>query len=187
MPDVAPLVQESSSAAPGSNRVLVPKAGVLSFPLPAPNQDELSTVNAVVKIYNESHRGFEFAVVQGTSLLHVVPRQMTGLSGNLEPVKPILDTVITIEPREPTSYALIEEICKKISINTNTNVGMGTVPTNMLIQTKTSIGGSGKTTRSILAQWILENGAGLSLSWLLLYYPQEYSLNISWVAPVDKR
>jgi len=59
-------------------------------------------VNTVVKIYNESHRGFVFAVVQGVGLLHVVPRQMTGLSGKLEPVKLVLDTVITIEPKERT-------------------------------------------------------------------------------------
>ena len=83
---------------------------------------------------------------------------MTGLSGNLEPVKPVLDTVITIEPKERTAYELIEGICKKIAISTNTNVVMGTVPTNMLSQTKTSIGGSGKTARSILEQLILETG-----------------------------
>jgi hypothetical protein len=35
--------------------------------------------------------------VQGAGLLHVVPRKMTGLSGNLEPVKPILDTAITVD------------------------------------------------------------------------------------------
>jgi hypothetical protein len=122
MPDVTPSVQEGSSVAPGTSYLTVPKAAILSFPLPATNQDELSTVNAVVKIYNESHRGFVFAVVRGPGLLHVVPQKVTGLSGNLEPVKPVLDTVITIEPKERTADALIEEICKKISISTNTHV-----------------------------------------------------------------
>jgi hypothetical protein len=89
MPDVTPSVQEGSSVAPGANGVLVPKAAILSFPLPATSQDKSSTVNSVVKIYNESHRGFEFAVVQGAGLLHVVPRQMIDLSGNLEAVKPV--------------------------------------------------------------------------------------------------
>jgi hypothetical protein len=64
-----------------------------------------------VKIYNEGHRSNVFAVVRGVvGLLHVVPRQMTGLSGNPEPVKPVLDTVITIAPRERTSDALLEEM-----------------------------------------------------------------------------
>jgi hypothetical protein len=117
--------------------------------------------------------------VQGVSLLHVVPQKVTGLSGNLEPVKPVLDTVITIEPKERTSYALIEEVCDKIPIATNPHVIFGTVPENRLDNTKTSIGGFGETARSILEQWILERGA--RLSWQLLYSPDEkwgYSLNI---------
>ena len=167
-----------------NNRTLVPKGGNLTFTLPSVDPDELVAVEALLKSYNESHRGFEFAVVRGAGLLHVVPRKATGLSGNLEPVKPVLDTVITIEPRERTSEALIEEICNKISIATNTHVEMGTIPINLLIRTKTSVGGSGRSARSILEQWILERRAGLS--WRLLYEPGEkdYALNISQVAPV---
>jgi hypothetical protein len=167
----------------------VPKGGGLSFSLPSADPDELGAVEALVKGYNASRGGNLFAVVRGASLLHVVPRQMTGLSGTLEPVKPVLDTLVTIDPKERTAFALIDEICKKISIATNTHVGMGTVPMNMLSQTKTSIGGSGKTARSILEQVIVETGARLSLSWLLFYGPDDkgYSLNISWVPPVAKQ
>ena len=182
MPDVTPSVQEGSSIAPGASHVTVPRAAVLSFPLPATDQDELSTVNSVLKSYSESHRGFEFAVVQGAGLLHVVPRQARGLSGNLEPVKPVLDTVITIEPKKRTSEALIDEVCKKVSIATNTNVGMGTIDPNLLHRTTTSVGGSGRTARSILERWILERYSGFS--WRLLYEPDKsYDLNISLVAP----
>jgi hypothetical protein len=183
MPDVTPSVQEGSSVVPGASHVTVPNAAILSFPLPATNQDELTSVNAVVKIYNESHRGFAFAVMQGAGLLHVVPRQMTGLAGNLEPVTPVLDAVITIEPKERTAEEFLEEIFKKVSIATNTHLEMGTVSQNMLHLTKTSIGGSG-TARSILEQWILELRGGFSGR--LLYFPPDktYSLNISQEAPV---
>jgi hypothetical protein len=99
-----------------------------------------------------------------------VPRNVTGLSGNLEPVKPILDTVITIEPKERNAEALIVEVLKKISIATNTHVGIGSDPANMLKNAKTSIGGSGKTARSILEQWIVESDA--SVSWRLVYWPE---------------
>jgi hypothetical protein len=176
-------------AAQREHRRLGPKGGSLSFTLPSADPDELGAVEALVKSYNASRGGNAFAVVQGASLLHVVPQQMTGSSGNLEPVKPILDTVMTIEPKERTAFALIEEICKKISIATNKNVVMGIVPTNMLSQTKTSIGGSGKTARSILEQLIVETGSPLSLSWRLFYGPDVkwYVLNISWVPPVAKQ
>jgi hypothetical protein len=94
-------------------------------------------------------------------------------------VKPVLDTVITIEPRERTSEALIEEVLKKVSIATNTHLAMGTIDPNLLHHTKTSMGGSGRTARSILEQWMLERRA--RLSWRLLYGPDEkdYVLNIS--------
>jgi hypothetical protein len=125
--------QLQAAQQPGANnRTLVPKGGSLSFTLPSADPDELGAVEALLKSYNESHRGFEFAVVQGASLLHVVPRKARGLSGNLEPVKPVLDALITIEPRERTSYALIKEILKKISIATNTKVEMGTISANLL-------------------------------------------------------
>jgi len=165
---------------PASQRTLVPNGGSLTFTLPSADPGELGAVEALLKSYNESHRGFEFAVVHGAGLLHVVRRKARGLSGNLEPVKPVLDTVITIEPRERTSEALIEEVLKKVSIATNTNVGMGTISFNMLTRTKTSIGGSGRTARLILEQWMLERRS--RFSWRLLYepdYDKGYDLNIS--------
>jgi hypothetical protein len=167
-------------------RTLVPKGGSLSFTLPSADPDELGAVEALVKSYNASRGGNVFAVVQGLGLLHVVPRQMTGLSGNLEPVKPVLDTVITIEPKERTADALIEEVCKKISIATNTHVGTGPAAMNIL-QTKTSIGGSGKTARLILEQLILE--IGVPLSWRLFYGPDVkwYVLNIYRVDFLNKQ
>ena len=45
-----PSVQEGSSVAPDASHYNIPKAAILSFPLPPPNQDELGTVKAVVKI-----------------------------------------------------------------------------------------------------------------------------------------
>jgi hypothetical protein len=144
--------QLQAAQQPASQRTLVPKGGSLTFTLPSADPDELGAVEALLKSYNESHRGFEFAAVQGVGLLHVVPRQARGLSGNLEPVKPVLDTVITIEPKERTSVALLEEVFKKISIATGTHVGLGTAPANMFFRSKTSIGGSGRTARSILEQ-----------------------------------
>jgi hypothetical protein len=187
-PSVQPSVLQSAQREPGAhNRALVPKGGSLSFNLPSADPVELGAVEALLRSYNESHRGFEFAVVRGASLLHVVPRKARGLSGNLEPVTPVLDTIITIEPRERTSGALLEEICNKISIATNTNVVMPGIPGNMLSLTKTSIGGPGKTARSILEQWLLEGGG--RLSWHLFYEPavKWYILNIREVDSVKKQ
>ena len=151
-------------------RDIAPKGGSLTFTLPSADPDELGAVEALVKSYNASRGGNVFAVVRGAGLLHVVPRNVTGLSGNFEPVNPKLDTVITIEPMERTAEALIEEVLKKISIATNTHVVIGSNPANMLNLAKTSIGGSGKTARSILEQWIVESDE--PVSWRLVYWPE---------------
>jgi hypothetical protein len=145
------------------------------LPCHLPIRMELGVVEALLKSYNESHRGF--AVVRDARLLHVVPRKARGLSGNLELVKPVLDTVITIEPRERTSDALLEEVCNQISIATNTHVVFGTISMNLLTLTKTSIGGSGTTARSILEQWIRKDAPNCRVGF---YSPDEkdYSLNI---------
>ncbi|MGH6811185.1 MAG: hypothetical protein ACREDM_02190 [Methylocella sp.] len=129
------------------HRTLVPKGGSFSFTLPSANPDELGAVEALVKTYNASRGDDVFAVAHGASLLHVAPRRAMGFSRT---VKPVLDAVITVAPKERTRFALLEEVCKKVSIGTSPKVDVGTVPTNLLIQTKTSIGGSGKTARSIL-------------------------------------
>ncbi|MGH6868803.1 MAG: hypothetical protein ACREDA_08040, partial [Methylocella sp.] len=106
--------------------------------------------------------------------------QARGLSGNLEPVKPVLDTVITIEPKERTGEALLEEVLKKVSIATNTHVWIGLAPQ---LRTKTAIGGSGKTARSILEQLILEQRSGFS--WVLFYGPDDktYAFSITQMSP----
>ncbi len=180
MGDMVDVVQ-----APGAKPRTVPKWS-LSFTLPSAGQDQANAVGALVKTYNASGGGNLFAVVHGARLLHVIPRKVRGLSGT---VKPVLDTVITVEPKERTSEELLDEICTKVSIGANTRVGAGTIPLNMFEGTKTSIGGSGRTARSILERLIVETGTRLSLSWRLFYGPDDkgYALNISWVMPVDKQ
>lgn len=74
--------------------------------------------------------------------------------------------MITIEPKERTADTLLEEIFQKISIATNTHVEIGAVSHNLLDNSNTSIGGSGKTARSILTDGILETRA--PMSWRLL-------------------
>ncbi|MGI8568807.1 MAG: hypothetical protein ACR2KT_06910 [Methylocella sp.] len=168
--------------APGAKPRLVPKWS-LSFALPSTGQDQASAVEVLVNTYKANGHGNVFAVMHGVRLLHVVPRKVRGLSGI---VKPVLDTVITVEPKERTAEELLDEICKKISIGANTTVEVGMIQVNMFASTKTSIGSSGKTARSILEQLILELGA--PLSWQLFYDPEYkmYALNIHSVASSSK-
>ncbi|MGH6794969.1 MAG: hypothetical protein ACREDH_07175, partial [Methylocella sp.] len=176
--DVSDMVEVV--VAPGAKPRLVPKWS-LSFALPSAGQDQASAVESLVKTYNASGGGNLFAVVHGVRLLHVVPRKVRGLSGT---VKPVLDTVITVEPKERTAMQLLDEICEKISIGANTDVFVGTVPINMLFNTKTSIGGSGKTARSMLEELILALGRpGAPVTWRLLYGSEykSYAINIYFV------
>ncbi|MGH6813264.1 MAG: hypothetical protein ACREDM_13330 [Methylocella sp.] len=182
-PEVPVQSQSQLESLRGAHRTLGPKTVSLTFTLPSADPDEMAAVEALLKSYNEGHRGFEFAVVQGAGMLHIVPRQARGLSGNLEPVKPVLDTVITIEPKERAFGALLKEVFKKVSVATNTHIMFGTVSGNM-INSKTSIGGSGKTARSILEQWFLGGGG---LSWELMNAPAHNVYVFSIIQPIPNK
>jgi hypothetical protein len=180
MPDVTPAVEESAA---GATRTLA-TSGSLTFALPSAHQAQPGMIEDLVKAYNASSSGNAFAVVHGAKLLHVVPQKVIGVSG--EAARPVLDTAIKVEPKDRTALELIEEVCNKVSAAAHTNVVVGTVPTNMLINQHTSLGGSGAPARSILESLVLELGA--PVSWQLFYDPEYklYALNIDVASSADE-
>jgi hypothetical protein len=194
--DVTRSVRRSPSRAPGGllmpgHRVLIPKGGSLSITTSSGDQAESAAavrdyVEAAVNAYNASRGGEVFAVTQGDQLIHVLPRKVTGPSGTLEPVTPILDTAITIAPRERTAFALLEEICTAIAAGTTHEVVIGITPVNLLMNSRVSIVASNKAARSVLEELIQTLDA--PLSWKVFYDPglKWYVVNIN-VVPATRR
>jgi len=185
--DVTQLVQRYQGGTAETTKTLIPKGGTVSFTLPSTNSDQLTAAQALVNSYNDGRGANLFAVVRGAKLVHIVPIKVTGSSGTLEPVKPILDTIITVTPQERTALQLLEQICQAISIDTKNKVVVGTNPSNLLMQARTSIGATNKTARSLLETLILQIGA--PLSWELFYDAglKWYVLNFDLMRPVKKQ
>ena len=163
----------------GDPRLLVPSGRSLRFTLPADASAEqkVAAAQSMVGNYNASHGAATFSVSQD-GLTHVVPRQTMDASGRLMPVTPVLDTRITVAAKPRSAMELLGEICQAVSRISGQPVGIGTVPTNALLQQKIEIGANNEPARQVLEKLIVANR--LSLSWRLLYDPglKTYYLNI---------
>jgi hypothetical protein len=184
--DVTSLVRKNKSPAE-EPKVLIPKGGTLSLTVPSAGWDENSAIEAVLKTYNTTRGGNRFASLSGVRLLHVVPRKMTGPSGKLETVTPILDTIITVAPKKRSAFELLQEVCDTVSASTKEKVVVGTTPINLMMNETTAIGGSNETARSVLERLVL--GIDEPLSWQLFYDPglKWYVVNIHVVPPPPKK
>ena len=181
--DVTQSVRRDPSLAAGE-RILIPKGGRLTFTVPsAPAaEQQAAAVAGLVKSFNASRNGNLFGVVQGSRLIHVTPQQITGRAGKVEPVKPLLDTAITLPAKQRTSFELLEAICDELSAITKGTVVVGTTPVNLLASKMSSIGASKEPARAVLERLVLAQDK--ALSWQLFYDPglKWYVLNLHVVA-----
>jgi hypothetical protein len=145
-----------------------------------------------------------FKVTQEDGIFHVVPTNFVNKDGKLEQKTPILDTRITILPKQRTRIDLFGEICQSLTKSTGIPIHEGTFPRNgPQARISTSISGSDVTARSLLSQLMAEFAAPqysdivvegpdgqrrvknllvhekASLTWKLLYAPGwGYALNL---------
>lgn len=226
--DVTEQVQRTPDP---THRVICQKLGTLSFTykLPASGaspgggrlQNKAETeakvadaLSSVLEGYANS-RGLEtFTVTEEDGVFHVFPINYLNEAGKLQQMTPILDTKITILPKQRTRVALLEEICKSLTDSTGISVTPGMFPFNrgsLQAQTFTTIAGTDMTARSLLSQLIAELAAPISqnsvihipggetrqwnsvvdkggpTSWRLLYGPGwGFALNIHKVIPANR-
>jgi hypothetical protein len=180
--DVTRSVRRDPSFA-GGNRILIPKGGKLTFTVPsAPGGEQrVAAVEALVKTFNTSRNGNLFAVLKGSRFIHVTPQQIAGRAGKLEPVKPLLDTVITLPPKQRNSFELLEAICGQLSLVTKGQVVVGTAPVNLLATKNVSLGANNEPARAVLERLLLAQEK--AMSWQLFYDPglKWYVLNLHTV------
>lgn len=195
--DVTRTVRSDLSGGRTANKVMIPKGGALSFPIPIVPVEPLTqpstsrpsaAFDAVRNVLDSdaSIRGAEmFTVIQGGQLLHVVPTQRKSTSGRVEKVTPLLDIEISVESKERTAAELIDEICRSLSLMTKSTVVVGTVPAKLLMAHPTTLNASQESARSILDR--LFDEIDVPLSWQLFYDPtlKWYVLNIHTVVLIE--
>jgi hypothetical protein len=175
------VTNEISRVAPtGTFRSLIPKGGMLTFNLPtsATQEATLDSVGNLLRSYNSGRNVATFALVRGSRIAHVVPRNVLGSSGLLEPITPPLDSSIALSAAPRTGVALLQEICDAVSEASGQSIQLGLVPTNALDGQTIAVGPKAEPARALLEK-LLVNGT-IPLSWELLYDPglKTYYFNV---------
>jgi hypothetical protein len=152
-----------------------------------------------------------FTVVAENGVFHVAPTNFLNKDGKLQLITPVLDTKITILPKQRTALSLLNEICEALTKASGIQVGAGTVPMNLFMRSTTAISGSDVAARSLLSRLLVQLATPIShnvvfdgpdgkkltrkrdmyksvpLSWQLLYGPGwGYVLNIHPVIAANK-
>jgi hypothetical protein len=168
----------------GKPRVIIPAGGVFeaqyvepSDPVP-PNLQ--TAVRRVVAKYNASGLAGEFQVVEDGALLHVVPMRIRNRLGVVENQRSLLDTKLTIDARDRSALEMLQAFVEALTQASGSHVSLGTVPLNLLAQTRVSGGANDERAGTILMRTLAATGA--TLSWRLFYGPEEarpgYALNV---------
>jgi hypothetical protein len=191
--DVTSQVRRDGQADP---KVFVPRGGTFSFVYDASSigADDRSqkaarasnTIIEVLRSYAALRNAEVFRLAQENGLLHIVPTHFVNSSGQLEQMQPLLDTAISVPPKERDGASLVSEICQSLSTATHQTVIVGTGPWALFAADATTITTSGESARSVLSRLLAE--MPVALSWRLLYDPglHWYVFNVHGVDPTKR-
>jgi hypothetical protein len=211
-----------------SHRIIVQKSPTLSFAYKQPaslistgggvRQTQVDTEAAIADALSSVLQGYAvsggpvtFTVAAEGGVFHLAPTNFLNKDGKLQQMVPVLDTKITILPKQRTAESLLNEICAALTKATGIQVRAGTVPMNLFLRSTTAISGTDVDARTLLARLLAELSTPISqdgvfdgpdgekltrkreayerapLSWRLLYGPGwGYSLNIHPVTVANK-
>ena len=174
-------LDESSQAAVA--RVLVPSGGRIDMTATisgsVPNQEDIAAlVRKALDAHAENGNPGVFRLQRAGTSFHVIPSQVRTSAGQLAPKGSILDAAITISDKERDGVQTLEAICDAVAHSAGVRIGVGTIPFNMLRQTRIHLTASEESARSVLVRALA--GMHRNVSWRLFYDPglRLYVLNV---------
>ncbi len=185
--EIADVTDQVRGSKTVGQRILIPRGGSLSFAYEtvAPQADKetallaaSAAISGLLANYQTSMGSPRFAVTQEPGSLHVVPTRFMDRTGQVQDLKPILDTTVSLPPEGRTAYKLVIDLCEALSVATGQTLIPGTIPNGLLATHKTAFPVSNISARSVLDKLFADIDA--PLSWRLLYDPglNWYVLNI---------
>lgn len=177
------LVQVAPRA-PTGFRELIPRGGPLSatFEPPAPDADQAQTaaiISSIIDAYHASGYPGRFRVVRGEHMLHVVPVSVLARDGTTAMTPSILDARVSFPSQKGRNmFEGLRAMLVAVGTVTGQRINIGTVPTNLLMQSPMEEGATEVPAREFLERAL--HGTGRELSWRLLYSADEgfHALNI---------
>jgi len=164
-------VTESVAKRPINHRILVPKGGAFQFQYAVKDghsqEDTITLLRRMVAEYAAaSYQVFdvqERSTKRGTEW-HVVPVMARDKAGNFAQQTVLLDNLITIPKEKRTAMAVVDEVCRQLSIAWGHKVGVGMVPLNPLYAHQVEFGATNQPARDVLADIL-----GPRMVWQLFY------------------
>lgn len=190
--DVTDQVRGSKTVGP---RILIPLGGslLIAYESVAPQRDKETALLAasaaasgLLASYQTSMGRPRFAVIQEPGSLHVVPTRFMDRVGQVQDLKPILDTTVSLSPEGRRADKLVIDLCEALSVATGQTLVPGNIPDALLARHKTAFPVSNISARSVLDKLFAE--IDVPLSWQLFYDPglNWYVLNIHPVSVTAK-
>ena len=157
-----------------ADMVLVPRGGALAFTLSAPAVGQSSPDRGLLETLLDRYHssglpGGTFRLLQVGSGFHVIPATLRNAQGALEPRTALLDTAISIADAQRNALQMVQAITNALTESAGIRVVPGTMPTNLLHQTRVQGGAQGEVARSVLLRTL--GASKLRLSWRLLCTP----------------
>jgi len=156
-----------------SKRVFVPRSGPLVFgyaiPAGAGADVREAAVRALTDTYNTASDGARFQVVALQPYLHIVPTMSRNAAGVLEGRRSLLDVTVSMPAQEKTLMEAVTDLLQRLTESNGVQVGIGSVPINLMLQTKTSTHADNENARAILQRFL--GASDRQLSWHLTRGP----------------
>jgi hypothetical protein len=137
-------------------RALIPRGGSVSWAatFQKGSANRLSNPLGLLLELTSSHatngNPGTFLVREQQGIYFIVPAQVRGADGKLIAQSSPLDLLITLQEKERSGLDTVRDILQAVSKGAGMNVGMGTLPMNLLFQTTGTIGALNEPARSVL-------------------------------------
>lgn len=167
-----------------SKRVFGPRSGslIFSYPIPAGAGADAreAAVRALADTFNTESDGARFQVVAQQPYLHIVPTMSRNTAGVLEGRRSLLDVTVSMPAQEKALMEAVTDLLQRLTESNGVEVGLGTVPNNLMLQTKTSTYADNENARAVLQRFLAASDR--RLSWRLYRTPGHSALNI-YISP----
>jgi len=146
--------------------------------------EEEHVLDTVVSDYNKSGNPGRFSVVnEGDGRFAVVGTHVNDDNGLERAVSSILDTSVSVPTETRIASKMVSAVLNELSAKTQRKIVQGTMPLNVMLQSKVTVGGQNIPARALLAQTL--SALEVKLYWHL-YYDADTKLYVLNLLPVRK-
>lgn len=155
-------------------RILIPKGLPFTFTYNAPTEEEgtldsRTTILSLLATYGTTGNPGQFDLISTGDIHHVVPQAIRARDGGLQQQPSILDVLVTMAAQERTAEEAITFALRQVADQTGIPVLLGTVPHNLLLQTKVETAVFEQSARQVLLKIL--SATGQRISWQLFFDP----------------